>query len=73
MDRVNLEQAGQVAGGFVVKNEEKHEYWVVRQDGSKIVPAPSLEEAQKYAKQYNISDKVLTEKEYKQHYGRDFK
>ena len=72
MDKMKLDQAEQVAGGFVLNYEEKKEYWVVRQDGSKIVPAPTLEEAQKYAKQYNISDKVLTEKEYMQHYGRVF-
>ena len=71
MKKVNPDQLEQVSGGFVVSVEGKNEYWVVKQDGEKLVPAPTLEEAQKYAKQYNISSTVLTDKEYKEHYGRD--
>lgn len=72
MDKLNLDQAGQVTGGFVLNNEEKKEIWVVKQDGSKIAPAANLDEARRIAKQYNISPTVLTEKDYKEHYGRDF-
>ena len=72
MEKLDLDQLGQVTGGFVLNNEEKNEIWVIRQDGSKIVPAVNLEEAQKIAKQYNISTTVLNEKDYKKHYGRDF-
>ena len=58
-----------VAGGYVVDDGQK--YWIVRQDGSVISPAPGREKAQEFAKAYGLSTTVLNKEEYKAKFGRD--
>ncbi|MBQ6575974.1 MAG: hypothetical protein IJL90_07715 [Lachnospiraceae bacterium] len=72
MDKLNLDQAGEVSGGFVLKDDARNNFWVIGQDGSKITPAPTLEKAQEYAKEYNVSPSVYSTDFYKTHFGRDF-
>lgn len=71
MKAVDLEQLEQVSGGYVVGDKANNRYCVVRQDGSLIVPAPTLDKAREYAKAYNVSTTVMTPEEYKKHFGRE--
>ena len=70
--QLNAEQLEQAGGGFVVADESQGKYWAVRQNGTILAPAPSEEKAIEYAKSYNVSPKVMTLEEYKEHFGRDF-
>jgi hypothetical protein len=68
---INLNEMEKVSGGYVVNDETNNKYWIVRQDGSVIAPAPSLEKAQEFAKEFQTSPSVMTMDEYKKHFGRD--
>lgn len=68
---INLDEMEKVSGGYVVNDEANSKYWIVRQDGSVIAPAPSLEKAQEFAKEFQTSPTVMTMEEYKKHFGRD--
>ena len=68
---LNLSEMEKVNGGYVVNDEANSKYWIVRQDGSVIAPAPSLEKAQEFAKDFQTSPSVMTMEEYKKHFGRD--
>ncbi len=66
------EQLEAINGGIVVSDRENNKYYMVRQDGSVIAPAPSEEKAQEFIKQYNLSPTVMTPEEYEKHFGRKF-
>ena len=68
---LNMEEMEKVSGGYVVDEGTGSKYWVVRQDGSVIAPAPSLEKAIDFAKAFNVSTTVLTRAEYKERFGRE--
>jgi hypothetical protein len=68
---INLGEMGKVNGGYVVNDEANNKYWIVRQDGSVIAPAPSVEKAQEFAKEFQTSPTVMTMEEYKKHFGRE--
>jgi len=68
---INLNEMEKVSGGYVVNDEANSKFWIVRQDGSVIAPAPSLEKAQEFAKEFQTSPSVMTMDEYKKHFGRD--
>ena len=68
---INLNEMEKVSGGYVVNDETNNKYWIVRQDGSVIAPAPSLEKAQEFAKEFQTSPSVMTMDEYKKNFGRD--
>ena len=68
---INLNEMEKVNGGYVVNDETNNKYWIVRRDGSVIAPAPSLEKAQEFAKDFQTSPTVMTMEEYKKHFGRD--
>ncbi len=70
-NELNPEQLEQVAGGYIVSDTINHKYCVVRQDGSKLVPTPTLEKAIEYAKPYHVSETIMTPEEYKKHFGRE--
>ena len=70
---LNLNEMENVTGGYVVDNGTGDKYWVVRQDGSVIAPAPSLEQAVEFAKAFSVSTTVMDLDEYKKHFGRDLK
>lgn len=72
MRELTSEQLKQVNGGYVVSDKENNEYYMVRQDGSVIAPAPSEEKAQEFIKEYDMSPTVMTKEEYKKRFGRDF-
>ena len=71
MRETNLDEMGKVSGGYVVNDAANSKYWIVRQDGSVIAPAPSEEKAIEFAKDFNTSPSVMTMEEYKKHFGRD--
>lgn len=66
MDLHDLEKA---SGGYVVEDSGK--YWIVRQNGSVISPAPDREKAVEFAKTFNTSPTVISAEEYKKLFGRD--
>ena len=68
---INLNEMEKVNGGYVVDDAANNKFWIVRQDGSVIAPAPSLEKAQEFAKEFQTSPSVMTMEEYKKHFGRD--
>lgn len=65
------EQLGQIGGGYVVWDEKNNKYWIVREDGTVVAPAPDEEHAVRFAKVFNTSPEVLSMAEYKQRFGRD--
>ena len=66
------EQLEEINGGIVVSDRENNKFYMVKQDGSVIGPAPSEEKAQEFIKSYNLSTTVMTLEEYEQHFGRKF-
>jgi len=70
--KITIDEMAKVNGGYVVLDkEDENKFWIVRQDGSVIAPAPSLEKAQEFAKAFNVSSTVLTAEEYRNLFGRD--
>ena len=67
------EQLNEIYGGIVVSDRENNKYYMVKQDGSVIAPAPSEEKAQEFIKFYNMSPSIMTLEEYEEHFGREFK
>ncbi len=72
MRELTEEQLKEINGGYVVDDKANNRCYIVRQDGSVIAPAPSVEKAAEFAKAYNISATVMTPEEYKKHFGREF-
>ena len=68
---INLNEMEKVNAGYVVNDAANNKFWIVRQDGSVIAPAPSLEKAQEFAKEFQTSPSVMTMEEYKKHFGRE--
>ena len=55
----------------MVDEGDGKQIWLVRQDGSVIGPAPTVESAKEFAKGFNVSPTVITKEEYKARFGRD--
>lgn len=70
-DNLKLSEMEQVSGGLVVDNGTGDKYWIIRQDGTVIGPAPILNDAVSFAKAFNTSQDVITMQEYKKRFGRD--
>ena len=66
---IDLNDLEKVTGGYVV--EDGKNYWIVRQNGSVISPAPDREKAMEFAKIFNTSPTVISVEEYKKIFGRD--
>lgn len=71
MEELKLNEMEKVSGGLVVDDPEANKYWIVRQDGTVIGPAPTEEQAISFAKQFNTSPDVITMDQYKEKFGRD--
>ena len=56
-------------GGTIVE-EDPGKFWVIRQDGTVIAPAPSREKALEYARTLNVSTEILTKEGYEKRFGR---
>ena len=69
----NMEEMEKMSGGYVVEDGTGSKYWVVRQDGKVIGPAPTLDNAIDFAKAFGVSTKVMTLEEYKNFFGHDLK
>ena len=69
--KLTLEDMEKVSGGLVVVDDANGKYWVVREDGSVIGPAPDEEHAVGFAKGFNVSPTVITLEQYKKKFGRD--
>ncbi len=65
------QQVEEICGGIIVEEGDGEKYWVVRQDGTVIAPAPSKEKAVEYAQAYHIITKIMTKEEYFNHFGRE--
>jgi len=70
-EELKLSEMDQASGGLVVDNGTGDKYWIVRQDGTVIGPAPNLDDAVSFAKAFNTSQDVITMEEYKKRFGRD--
>ena len=68
---LKLDDMAQVSGGLVVDNGTGDKYWIIRQDGTVIGPAPNLTDAVSFAKSFSVSTEVITLEEYKTRFGRD--
>lgn len=71
MNELNLNEMEKVSGGLVVNDTEENKFWIIRQNGTVIAPAPSLELAIEFAKQFQTSPSVITKEEYKAKFGRE--
>ena len=60
-----------ISGGLVVSDKANNKYWVVREDGTVIGPAPDETYAKDYAKAFGVSQTILTMEDYKKRFGRD--
>ena len=73
MEKLSPEQLEQISGGYIVSDENNNKYYLVKQDGTVLLPAPSKEKALEYAREYDtINSQLMTVEEYKKHFGRDF-
>ena len=72
MMELSPEQLEAINGGIVVSDRVNNKYYMVKQDGSVIGPAPTEEKAQEFIKSYNMSPTVMTLEEYELHFGRKF-
>ena len=70
-NELNLDELENVNGGLVMNDPETNKYWLVRQDGTIIAPAPTQEDAVSFAKGFSISPTIITKEEYKKMFGRD--
>ena len=69
---LTLEEMEKVAGGLVVNDVAAKTYWVVRDDGTVIGPAPDAEHAIDYAKAFSgVSQRIISTDEYKKMFGHD--
>ena len=68
---LELEALDQASGGIVVDEGDGKKFWMVRQDGTVIGPAPSLNLAIEFAKEFSESPAVLTKEQYKARFGRE--
>ena len=60
MKELKPEEMEKVSGGYVVNDEKENKFWIVRQDGTVIAPAPSKEQAIEFAKAFSTSQAVIT-------------
>lgn len=68
---LSLEEMKKISGGLVVNDKENNKYWVVREDGTVIGPAPDETHAKDYAKAFSVSQTIITLEDYKKRFGRD--
>ena len=68
---LKIDEIEKVSGGLVVDNGTGDKYWIVKQDGTVIGPAPTLNDAVSFAKAFNTSQDIITMEEYKERFGRD--
>ena len=68
---LTLDEMEKVSGGLVVNDTVAKKFWVVREDGTVIGPAPDQEHAIEYAKAFSVSQRVITTDEYKKLFGHD--
>jgi len=68
---LTLDEMEKVSGGLVVNDTVAKKFWVVREDGTVIGPAPDQEHATEYAKAFSVSQRVITTDEYKKLFGHD--
>lgn len=73
INELNPNEMEKVSGGYVVDNGTGDKFWIIRQNGTVIAPAPTLEQAKEYAKAFGVSATVMNLEEYKARYGRDLK
>lgn len=76
-DRENLKlddsELESVSGGIIVDEGDGKKYWLVRQDGTVISPAPGMEKTLEFAKAFSISPQTMTKEEYARHFGRELR
>ena len=68
LDDLELED---VSGGVIVDDGDGKKFWLIRQNGTVISPAPSKEKAVEFAQAYHISTQIMTKEEYARHFGRE--
>lgn len=71
--KLSMEDMEKITGAYVVDPGTGTQYWVVRQDGQVIGPAPTLKNAQDFAKAFGVSTTVMTLDDYKKHFGHELK
>ena len=71
MENLNLNEMEAITGGLVVADPEQNKFWIIRQNGTVIAPAPTEELAIEFARQFQTSPTVITKEEYKTRFGRD--
>lgn len=71
MEELKLNEMEKVSGGLVVDDPEANKFWIIRDDGTVIAPAPTKDLAIEFANQFNTSPDVITMDQYKEKFGRD--
>ncbi len=73
LNEISLDELNKVSGGLIVDQGNGTTYWLIRQDGTVIAPAPSKEKALEFAKTLNISTEIIGSDDYVKRFGRELK
>jgi hypothetical protein len=71
--QLNLDEMEKISGGYVVSDPENNKFWIIRQNGTVIAPAPNEAKAIEFAKDFGTSPTILTLDQYKAKFGRELK
>ena len=71
MQELNLDEMDKVSGGLIVKDAATNKYWVTKDDGVVVFPAPNKACAVDLAKALKVETEIITLEEYKKRFGHE--
>jgi hypothetical protein len=71
MQELNLDEMDKVSGGLIVKDAATNKYWVTKDDGVVVFPAPNKACAVDLAKALKVEQEIITLEEYKKRFGHE--
>ena len=68
---LTLNELDNVNGGLIVKDAATNKYWVTKDDGVVVFPAPNKACAVDLAKALKVEPEIITLEEYKKRFGHE--
>ena len=69
---IELSELENLNGGLIVQGESWEGYWVIESSNGNVLDKKyHFGDAEKSARQHNVSSSVISKEKYKQYYGRD--
>lgn len=68
---LTLNELDNVNGGLIVKDAATNKYWVTKDDGVVVFPAPNKACAVDLAKALKVKPEIITLEEYKKRFGHE--